>query len=55
MLDSERTFLKVSESFRNFVYVSNYVHLKSFPWKRDCLISSKLQTKVIQGHSTKLL
>ena len=47
MLDSERTFKikgKVTlDSFRNFVYVSNYVHLKSFAWKRDCPISLKLQ------------
>ena len=35
------------DSFRNFVYVGNYVHLKSFAWKRDCPISSKLQTSWI--------
>ena len=32
------------DSVRNFVYVSIYLHLKSFAWKRDCPISSKLQT-----------
>ena len=31
------------ESFRNFAYVSSYLHLKSFAWKRDYLISQKLQ------------
>ena len=39
------------DSFRNFVYVSNYVHLKSFAWKRDCPISSKLQTSQIWPRS----
>ena len=43
MLDSERTF-KITitfalDSFQSFVYVSNYLHLKSFTWKRDCPIS----------------
>ena len=33
-----------SDSFRKFAYVSSYLHLKSFAWKRDCPISSKLQT-----------
>ena len=32
------------DSFRNFANVSSYLHLKSFAWKRDCPISSKLQT-----------
>ena len=31
----------MSDSFRNFFYVCNYVHLKSFAWKRVCPISSK--------------
>ena len=31
------------ESFRNLSYVSSYLHLKSFAWKRDCLISQKVQ------------
>ena len=31
------------ESFRNFAYVSSYLHLKSFAWKRDYVISQKLQ------------
>ena len=31
------------ESFRNFVYVSSYLHLKSFARKRDYIISQKLQ------------
>ena len=50
MLDSERTFkIKVRLRWTVFeiVYVNNYVHLKSFAWKRDCLISSKLQTSGI--------
>ena len=58
MLDSERTFkIKVkSNIFLNFAYVRKYLHLKSFTWKRDCPISSKLQTsQVDQGHSKKLL
>ena len=32
------------DSFWNFAYVSSYLHLKSFAQKRDCSISSKLQT-----------
>ena len=43
MLDSERTFkinVKVTlDGFRNFAYVSSYLHLKSFEWKRDCPMS----------------
>ena len=31
------------ESFRNFAYVSSYLHLKSFAWKGDYVISQKLQ------------
>ena len=31
------------ESFRNFFYVSSYLHLKSFAWKRDYVMSQKLQ------------
>ena len=30
------------KSFRNFAYVSSYLHLKSFAWKRDYLISQTL-------------
>ena len=48
MLDSERTFKRKGkaslDSFRNFAYASSYFHLKSFAWKRDRPISSKLQT-----------
>ena len=33
------------ESFPNFAYFSNYLHLKSFVWKRDYLISRKLQMR----------
>ena len=29
--------------FSKFCYVSSYMHLKSFAWKRDCLLSQKLQ------------
>ena len=29
--------------FRNFAYVSSYLHLKSFVWKRDCTITLKLK------------
>ena len=32
------------ESFRNFHLVSIYLHLKSFAWKPDFVISQKLQT-----------
>ena len=39
------------DSFRNFVYLSNHVHLKSFAWKPDCPISSKLQTSRIWPRS----
>ena len=31
-------------SFRNFAYVSSYLRLKNFTWKRDCAISPKLET-----------
>ena len=31
------------ESFRNFAYVSSYLHLKSFAWKRDYAISQELK------------
>ena len=31
------------ESFRNFAYVSSYLHLKSFAWKQHYVISQKLQ------------
>ena len=46
MLDSERTFkIKVRLRWTVFeiVYVSNYVHLKNFAWKRDRPVSPKLQ------------
>ena len=57
MLDSERTF-KIKARlpwtvFENFAYVSSYLHLKSFAWKRDCPISSKLQTSRIGQRSFK--
>ena len=39
--------------FENFAYVCNYLHLKSFAWKRDCPISSKLQTSRIWQRSFK--
>ena len=31
------------DSFRNFACVSSYLHSKSFAWKRDYIISQKLQ------------
>ena len=31
------------DSFRNFAYASSYLHLKSFAWKQDYVISQKLQ------------
>ena len=31
------------DSFRNFAYVSSYLHLKTFAWKRDYVISPKVQ------------
>ena len=31
------------DSFRNFAYVSSYLHLNDLTWKRDYAISSKLQ------------
>ena len=34
----------MSDSLRNFAYFSSYLHLKSFAWKQDCTLSSKLQT-----------
>ena len=61
MLDSERTFkIKVRLRGTVFVNVSNYLYLKSFAWKRDCSIYSKLQTsrnliKVIQESSYRSL
>ena len=43
-------------SFRNFVYVSSYLHLNTFTWKRDYIISQKLQMpQVYPNHSKKLL
>ena len=30
-------------SFRNFAYLSSYLHSKGFTWKRDYIISQKLQ------------
>ena len=59
MLDSERTF-KIKARlpwtvFENFAYVSSYLHLKSFAWKRDCPISSKLRHESGKGHSRKPL
>ena len=55
MLDSEETF-KIKKSFQGSAYVRSYLHLKSFGWKRDCPIFSKLETsKVDQDHSRKLL
>ena len=39
--------------FWNFAYISNYLHLKSFAWKQDCPISSKLQTSRIWQRSFK--
>ena len=57
MLDSERSIenkVKVTlNSFRNFVYVCNYVNLKSFAWKRDSPISSELQMSKVQPRSFK--
>ena len=50
MLNSERIFkIKVRRlnSFRDFAYVSNHLHLNSFAWRQDCLIFSKLQTSRI--------
>ena len=46
MRDSERTFKIKVRSLRacQFADVSSYLHLKSFAWKRDCPIPSKLQT-----------
>ena len=32
------------DSFRNFAYVSSYLRLKTFAWKRDYVISPKVQT-----------
>ena len=48
MLDSERTFQinirsQTLDSFQNVAYAKSYLHLKSFAWKKDCPISSKLQ------------
>ena len=44
------------DSFRNFAYVTIYLHLKSFTWKRDCPISLKPETSQnLQGTSKNLL
>ena len=32
------------DSFRNFAYVSSYLRLSIFAWKRDYLISEELHT-----------
>ena len=29
--------------FQNFTYVSSYLHLKSFAWKRGCTISANVK------------
>ena len=51
------------DSFRNFVFISNYVHLKSYAWKREWSFAwnffkitkvTKL-TKVIQESSSRVL
>ena len=58
MLDSERTFKgKVTlDSFRNFAYLSSYLHLKSFAWKQDCQYPQNYKRHVVnQGYSRKLL
>ena len=31
------------ESFRNFAYATSFLRLKGFTWKRDYLISQKIQ------------
>ena len=44
------------DSFRNFAYVTIYLRLKSFTWKRDCPISLELQTSQnLPGTSRNLL
>ena len=35
--------VKTCNTFRNVAYFSSYLQTKSFTWKRDCVISSKLQ------------
>ena len=47
-------------NFRDFTYVSSYLHLKRFSWKRrDCPVSSKMQIlrscKVILENSFRVL
>ena len=46
MLESERKF-EIKARLRWTAYVSNYLHLKSFAWKWDWVISSKLKTSRI--------
>ena len=41
-------------SFQNFAYVSSYLHLKSFAWKRNRPVSAK-RYEVDQGHCKNLL
>ena len=63
ILDSERTFktkgrLCWTKGYvkRNFAYVSNYLHLKSFERKRYCPTSLNYKRHEFdQGHSRKLL
>ena len=40
---SERSVKKKLEFFRHFAYVSNYLQAKTFVWKRDYVIFSKLK------------
>ena len=41
------------DCFQNSIYVSNYLHLKTFAWKRDCPIFSKVQASRIWPRSFK--
>ena len=44
------------ESFRNFAYVSSYLHLKIFAWKGDYVYLKNYKChRLNQGHSEKLL
>ena len=52
--NSENKGKVTSDSFRNFVYVSNYMHLKSFVWNFKTKNVTNL-TKVTQQNSYRVL
>ena len=44
-----------SHCFQNVAYLSSYLHLKTFAWNRDYVISQKLQSHIHEDQCRKLL